>query len=86
VDDNDYIVPAARTVELKNMCKTSVLMKHNEGVFRCLHLLQLGTMLKLCDAGHSIPVRGQWPKFFRDFILNAVNIAAHHHKSAVRAE
>jgi len=58
VDDNDYVVPAARTVELKNLCKTSVLMKHNEG--------------------HSVPVRGQWPKFFRDFILNAVNIDAHH--------
>ena len=79
VDDNDGIVPAARTVELKNLCKTSILMKHNEGTFHCAASSAAWSRCStFCDAGHSIPVRGQWPKFFRDFILNAVNMAAHH--------
>jgi len=33
VDDNDYVVPAARTIELQKMCKKSVLNRHNEGMF-----------------------------------------------------
>jgi len=61
VDDNDFIVPARRTIELKEMCKTSILSRHNEG--------------------HSIPVRGDWPKFFKDFITNAVAVKKDSHES-----
>jgi hypothetical protein len=32
VDNNDFIVPAARTIELQKACKTSVLKYHNEGL------------------------------------------------------
>ncbi|KAJ6631157.1 serine hydrolase FSH [Mycena sp. CBHHK59/15] len=51
VDDHDGIVPAARTIELQQMCGKSVLYRHTEG--------------------HSIPVGGNFPAVFRDFIVNA---------------
>jgi len=31
VDDHDFVVPAARTIELQGLCKKSVLGRHNEG-------------------------------------------------------
>jgi len=51
VDDQDTIVQAARTIELQEMCKNSILYRHNEG--------------------HSIPVGGDFPVLFRDFILES---------------
>ena len=31
VDDNDYVVPAQRTVEMQKLFKNSQLLRHNEG-------------------------------------------------------
>jgi len=52
VDERDFVVPAARTIELAGLAKNSQIRKHNEG--------------------HSIPTRGDWPKVFKAFIVDAV--------------
>ncbi|KAK7046691.1 FSH1 domain-containing protein [Favolaschia claudopus] len=51
LDDGDTIVSPARTLELQQKCRRSVLYRHSEG--------------------HVIPVGGNFPSLFRDFILDA---------------
>ncbi|KAJ7695503.1 serine hydrolase-domain-containing protein [Mycena rosella] len=51
VDDHDTVVPAARTIELQQMCTNSVVHWHGEG--------------------HSVPVGGNFPTLFREFILES---------------
>ncbi|KAJ7151111.1 serine hydrolase-domain-containing protein [Mycena filopes] len=53
VDEGDMVVPAARTLELQELCSNSVLYRHHEG--------------------HAIPMGGDFPTLFRDFILQATN-------------
>ncbi|KAJ7128057.1 serine hydrolase FSH [Mycena filopes] len=53
VDEGDMVVPAARTLELQELCSNSVLYHHHEG--------------------HAIPMGGDFPTLFRDFILQATN-------------
>jgi hypothetical protein len=75
VDMRDVIVPAQKTIDLQELFKNSQLVTHNEGKSQ-MDSLTSSTFQSRCRAftaitGHSIPVRGDWPRLMREFILQA---------------
>jgi hypothetical protein len=75
VDMRDVVVPAQKTIDLQGLFKNSQLVTHNEGKSQTESLIS-STSQPQCRAltviaGHSIPVRGDWPRLMREFILQA---------------
>ena len=75
VDMRDVVVPAQKTIDLQGLFKNSQLVTHNEGKSQT-GLLTSSTFQSRCRAftaiiGHAIPVRGDWPRLMREFILQA---------------
>jgi hypothetical protein len=70
VDMNDCVVPAQRTFDLQKLCNNSRMVRHNEGELDAVRYSGL-RLTFLFGAGHSIPIRSDWPDLMKDFIVEA---------------